>query len=194
MPDVPVTRLEGKQSPDSLAARYPKILQNTDQAATRVRRRRPNPASAGRPGLADTPPDERRRIHRSVPACSMSAWMLLPIYRSAVRQFDSRVRAVRPEQWTVSTPDDRLGRPPTGAARHRRPGERCRRCSPAGQPARLDLDARRDRRRVGRALGVRVRGRGRRADTGPSSLRPADAARRTASRPPRNSAGGWPPI
>ena len=32
--------------------------------------------------------------------------MLLPIYRSAVRQFDSRVRAVRPEQWTVSTPDD----------------------------------------------------------------------------------------
>lgn len=30
MPDVPVTRLEGKQSPDSLAARYPKILQNTD--------------------------------------------------------------------------------------------------------------------------------------------------------------------
>jgi len=32
--------------------------------------------------------------------------MLLPIYRSAVRQFDSRVRAVRPEQWSVSTPDD----------------------------------------------------------------------------------------
>ncbi|MEP6562254.1 MAG: TIGR03086 family metal-binding protein [Nakamurella sp.] len=32
--------------------------------------------------------------------------MLLPIYRSAVRQFDSRVRAVRPEQWTISTPDD----------------------------------------------------------------------------------------
>ena len=31
---------------------------------------------------------------------------LLPIYRSAVRQFDSRVRAVRPEQWAVSTPDD----------------------------------------------------------------------------------------
>ncbi|MET0964895.1 MAG: TIGR03086 family metal-binding protein [Nakamurella sp.] len=32
--------------------------------------------------------------------------MLLPIYRSAVRQFDSRVRVVRPEQWSVSTPDD----------------------------------------------------------------------------------------
>jgi uncharacterized protein (TIGR03086 family) len=32
--------------------------------------------------------------------------MLLPIYRSAVRQFDSRVRAVRSEQWSVSTPDD----------------------------------------------------------------------------------------
>ena len=31
--------------------------------------------------------------------------MLLPIYRSAVRQFDSRVRAVRPEQWGSSTPD-----------------------------------------------------------------------------------------
>ena len=31
--------------------------------------------------------------------------ILLPIYRSAVRQFDSRVRAVRPEQWSVSTPD-----------------------------------------------------------------------------------------
>jgi len=31
--------------------------------------------------------------------------MLLPIYRSAVRQFDSRVRAVRPEQWASSTPD-----------------------------------------------------------------------------------------
>ncbi len=30
---------------------------------------------------------------------------LLPIYRSAVRQFDSRARAIRPEQWTVSTPD-----------------------------------------------------------------------------------------
>jgi uncharacterized protein (TIGR03086 family) len=30
---------------------------------------------------------------------------LLPIYRSAVRQFDSRVRAVRPEQWSLSTPD-----------------------------------------------------------------------------------------
>ncbi len=30
MPDVPVERLEGTQSPDSLAARYPKILQNTD--------------------------------------------------------------------------------------------------------------------------------------------------------------------
>jgi len=30
---------------------------------------------------------------------------LLPIYRSAVRQFDSRVRAVRPEQWSASTPD-----------------------------------------------------------------------------------------
>ncbi len=31
---------------------------------------------------------------------------LLPIYRSAVRQFDARVRAVRPEQWSVSTPDE----------------------------------------------------------------------------------------
>lgn len=27
------------------------------------------------------------------------------MYRSAVRQFDSRVRAVRPEQWSSSTPD-----------------------------------------------------------------------------------------
>jgi len=32
--------------------------------------------------------------------------MLLPIYRSAVRQFDVRVRAVRDEQWSLSTPDD----------------------------------------------------------------------------------------
>lgn len=32
--------------------------------------------------------------------------MLLPIYRSAVHQFDIRVRAVRPEQWSLSTPDD----------------------------------------------------------------------------------------
>jgi len=32
--------------------------------------------------------------------------MLLPIYRSAVRQFDSRVRAIRQEQWESSTPDD----------------------------------------------------------------------------------------
>jgi len=32
--------------------------------------------------------------------------MLLPIYRSAVHQFDSRVRAIRPEQWSLSTPDD----------------------------------------------------------------------------------------
>jgi len=39
-------------------------------------------------------------------ACSDVGMMLLPIYRSAVRQFDSRVRAVRPEQWSVSTPDD----------------------------------------------------------------------------------------
>ena len=31
--------------------------------------------------------------------------MLLPLYRSAVRQFDQRVRAVRPEQWTIGTPD-----------------------------------------------------------------------------------------
>ena len=31
--------------------------------------------------------------------------MLLPIYRSAVRQFDQRVQAVRPEQWSLSTPD-----------------------------------------------------------------------------------------
>jgi uncharacterized protein (TIGR03086 family) len=31
--------------------------------------------------------------------------MLLPIYRSAVRQFDLRVRAVRPAQWALSTPD-----------------------------------------------------------------------------------------
>lgn len=29
---------------------------------------------------------------------------LLPIYRSAVHQFDSRVRAVRPEQWSAPTP------------------------------------------------------------------------------------------
>ena len=32
--------------------------------------------------------------------------MLAPIYRSAVRQFDERVRAIRPEQWALSTPDD----------------------------------------------------------------------------------------
>jgi len=31
--------------------------------------------------------------------------MLLPIYRSAVHQFDIRVRAVRPEQWSAATPD-----------------------------------------------------------------------------------------
>lgn len=31
--------------------------------------------------------------------------MLVPLYRSAVRQFDSRVRAVGPAQWTSSTPD-----------------------------------------------------------------------------------------
>lgn len=31
--------------------------------------------------------------------------MLLPLYRSAVRQFDQRVRAVRPEQWSLGTPD-----------------------------------------------------------------------------------------
>jgi len=30
---------------------------------------------------------------------------LLPIYRSAVHQFDSRVRAVRAGQWTAPTPD-----------------------------------------------------------------------------------------
>jgi uncharacterized protein (TIGR03083 family) len=30
----------------------------------------------------------------------------LPIYRSAVHQFDSRLRAIRPEQWSASTPDD----------------------------------------------------------------------------------------
>lgn len=32
--------------------------------------------------------------------------MLVPYYRSAVRQFDSRIRAVGPGQWTSSTPDD----------------------------------------------------------------------------------------
>src|SRR5690242_1263693 len=32
--------------------------------------------------------------------------MLVPFYRSAVRQFDSRIRAVAPAQWTSSTPDD----------------------------------------------------------------------------------------
>jgi len=32
--------------------------------------------------------------------------MLLPIYRSAVHQFDVRVRAVRPEQWSNRTPDN----------------------------------------------------------------------------------------
>lgn len=30
--------------------------------------------------------------------------MLLPLYRSAIHQFDLRVRMVRPEQWSVSTP------------------------------------------------------------------------------------------
>ena len=33
--------------------------------------------------------------------------MLLPMYRSAVHQFDTRVRAVRPGQWSSSTPDQR---------------------------------------------------------------------------------------
>ncbi len=32
--------------------------------------------------------------------------MLVPLYRSAVRQFDSRIRAVGPAQWASSTPDD----------------------------------------------------------------------------------------
>lgn len=32
--------------------------------------------------------------------------MLVPFYRSAVRQFDGRIRAVGPAQWTSSTPDD----------------------------------------------------------------------------------------
>ncbi|HEY4992931.1 MAG TPA: TIGR03086 family metal-binding protein [Nakamurella sp.] len=36
----------------------------------------------------------------------LCAMMLVPIYRSAVHQFDVRVRAVRPEQWSASTPDD----------------------------------------------------------------------------------------
>ena len=31
--------------------------------------------------------------------------MLVPLYRSAVRQFDGRIRAVGPAQWTSSTPD-----------------------------------------------------------------------------------------
>jgi uncharacterized protein (TIGR03086 family) len=44
-------------------------------------------------------------VQPSRTACSHVAMMLLPIYRSAVRQFDSRVRAVRPEQWESSTPD-----------------------------------------------------------------------------------------
>jgi hypothetical protein len=30
MPDVPLERIEGKQTPESLAVRYPNILQNTD--------------------------------------------------------------------------------------------------------------------------------------------------------------------
>lgn len=37
--------------------------------------------------------------------CSTSAMDLLPIYRSAVRQFDARVQVVRPQQWSTSTPD-----------------------------------------------------------------------------------------
>ncbi|MFN8200020.1 MAG: TIGR03086 family metal-binding protein [Nakamurella multipartita] len=32
--------------------------------------------------------------------------MLVPYYRSAVRQFDNRIRAVGAGQWTSSTPDD----------------------------------------------------------------------------------------
>ena len=32
--------------------------------------------------------------------------MLVPFYRSAVRQFDARIRAVGANQWTSSTPDD----------------------------------------------------------------------------------------
>ncbi len=31
--------------------------------------------------------------------------MLVPFYRSAVRQFDARIRAVGPAQWSSSTPD-----------------------------------------------------------------------------------------
>ena len=31
--------------------------------------------------------------------------MLVPFYRSAVRQFDARIRAVGADQWTSSTPD-----------------------------------------------------------------------------------------
>ncbi len=31
--------------------------------------------------------------------------MFLPLYRSAVHQFDTRVRAVRADQWTAGTPD-----------------------------------------------------------------------------------------
>lgn len=37
--------------------------------------------------------------------CCTGAMMLVPFYRSAVRQFDSRIRAVDPAQWTSSTPD-----------------------------------------------------------------------------------------
>lgn len=37
--------------------------------------------------------------------CCTGQMMLVPFYRSAVRQFDSRIRAVDPAQWTSSTPD-----------------------------------------------------------------------------------------
>ena len=58
-------------------------------------------------GTDDSPSTRNRPRSRTVlPACSNVAMILLPIYRSAVRQFDSRVRVVRPEQWAVSTPDN----------------------------------------------------------------------------------------
>jgi uncharacterized protein (TIGR03086 family) len=65
---------------------------------------------------------------------------LLPIYRSAVRQFDSRVRAVRPEQWSVSTPDDEWD--VQHLVRHVIVGQAWVPDVLAGRvPARLDIDA-----------------------------------------------------
>jgi len=45
------------------------------------------------------------RARSLVVTCCTTPMDLLPIYRSAVRQFDTRVRAVRATQWASKTPD-----------------------------------------------------------------------------------------